>query len=632
MSNDTANDQTVGLPLIPSGDLVGSRFGHYQILSELGRGGMATVYKADEESLNRVVALKIMSPKISQDPTMIKRFQREAQAAAQLNHPGIVHIYAIGEEQGIHYFTMEYVKGQSLAQLKKARTRIPPAEAANYILQTAEALGEAHRNGMVHRDIKPANIMIDPAGRVRVTDFGIARVASANTQLTVDGSFLGTPQYMSPEQCEGKDIDGRSDLYSLGLTFYELVSGRKPFDAETPGSIIVKIVNGDLLSIRTASPDLPGPVCDVIDKMLQRDPAQRYQSADELAADLRPIAAQHTETEAPTRAYVAPVTAPRPKPRAASVTSAKPPPMPAAPASSTPPAASPAKAEPNVMLIVAGVIVVVALLGTGVCYGLYTLWQRAAAEKRAAATDAEAMSLAHAAATAETTAGAGHEATEAAHTIEAAAVAALPPTAPVETTEPSTPVEAPADAPTGSSAPDVASEEVAASVQAPDEAAAPAPVANASATEPVQPDLSKVAMLSPPPAQRPAPPANSLAISITGDDSRAGLLASSAQSALRSSTYQVVEPLSAGAEISAVAEYLLVIDVSPLGSRSLQYLGRVTEQRSDSITLKLIHTADGRITAGPVSRTVEYTVFNADAKLRDVMLALCDDLQHPAPN
>jgi serine/threonine protein kinase len=276
--------------IVKSFDLAGKQFGNYQVLGELGRGGMAIVYKADEQSLNRVVALKVLSPKISEDETMIKRFHREAQAAARLNHPNIVHIYSIGEQDGINYFAMEYIKGKTLKEWQQECGKLTAAQALPAIIQTAEALGEAHKVGLVHRDIKPSNIMIDPAGRAVVTDFGIARVCrSTVTQLTTDGQFLGTPQYMSPEQCEASDIDGRSDIYSLGVTFYEVLAGQNPYQAETPASTIVKVMQGQYQPIRELDASIPKSVQQVLDKMLSKDKEDRYTDANELIQALRTL-------------------------------------------------------------------------------------------------------------------------------------------------------------------------------------------------------------------------------------------------------------------------------------------------------------------------------------------------------
>jgi hypothetical protein len=250
---------------------------------------MATVYKAHELSLNRMVALKVLSPRLSEDTEYIKRFQREAQSAAQLNHPNIVQIYSIGEERGLHYFAMEYIKGNSLAGLKQEVGIVQPGRAVRIIKEVADALGEAHKVGLVHRDIKPSNIMLDANGRAKVTDFGIAYVSSANTKLTREGSIIGTPEYLSPEQCEGKKVDQRSDIYSLGVTLYEILTGKTPYEADTPVSMLMKIVKGDFPPICQVNASLPRPLCNVVDKMMVSDVNERYASMEEVSAALESL-------------------------------------------------------------------------------------------------------------------------------------------------------------------------------------------------------------------------------------------------------------------------------------------------------------------------------------------------------
>jgi serine/threonine protein kinase len=266
--------------------LIGENLGSYKIIGKLGQGGMATVFKAHESSLNRMVALKVLSPHLSEDADFIKRFQREAQAAAQLNHPHIVQVYAIGEEQGMHFFSMEYIKGETLAQVIKKEKQLPLARAISVVRQVAEALDQAHQAGMVHRDIKPSNIMIDAAGRAKVTDFGIAHLARSQTKLTREGSVIGTPEYLSPEQCAGQAVDARSDIYSLGVTFYEMLTGKTPYETDTPVSMMLKIVKGEFPPLRQVAPQVPTAIQEVVEKMMATDRERRYQDTDRLIAAL----------------------------------------------------------------------------------------------------------------------------------------------------------------------------------------------------------------------------------------------------------------------------------------------------------------------------------------------------------
>jgi len=267
-------------------DLTGSNLSNYKITEKLGRGGMATVYKAHELSLNRIVALKVLSSKLSDDEEFIKRFQREAQAAAKLNHPNIVQIYAIGEEKGIHFFAMEYIKGNSLSEILQEKKIFTPGMAVSLIKQVANGLSVAHKEGLVHRDIKPSNILIDKNDNAKIADFGIAFVQDAKTKLTREGSIIGTPEYLSPEQCEGKQLDGRSDIYSLGVTFYELLTGKTPYEADTPVSMIMKIVKGEFPPINEVNPDVPKNIQDIVEKMMNTNLAERYENAYKLFEDL----------------------------------------------------------------------------------------------------------------------------------------------------------------------------------------------------------------------------------------------------------------------------------------------------------------------------------------------------------
>ncbi|OYV96528.1 MAG: hypothetical protein B7Z68_05500, partial [Acidobacteria bacterium 21-70-11] len=219
-----------------------SKIGHYTIVSELGRGGMGVVYKAHEESLNRFVAIKVLGEHLCTDPTFVARFVREAQAAAALSHPNIIQIFFIGEDEGRHFFVMEYVSGKSLLAMVREEGRIDNPRAAQFMLQAANGLAVAHDKGFLHRDIKPANLMVDERGLLKIADFGLALPQDAATRLTATGMLMGTPGYLSPEQCRGEAVDRRTDIYSLGVTFFELLSGHTPFHADSPLALLRKIL------------------------------------------------------------------------------------------------------------------------------------------------------------------------------------------------------------------------------------------------------------------------------------------------------------------------------------------------------------------------------------------------------
>ena len=261
--------------------------GHYRIVSELGRGGMGVVYKAHEESLNRFVALKVLGEHLSEDESYVERFLREAQSAASLNHPNIVQIYAIAEHGNQHYFVMEFVSGTSIQGMIKSQGKMDPVVAAHLTLQAASGLGAAHHHGIVHRDVKPANLMVDQRGLVKITDFGLALLAAGATRLTATGMFMGTPGYLSPEQCLDYEIDHRTDIYSLGVTLFEMLTGIVPFKADSPLALIRQITEVEPPDILDLNPDVPDALRTILKKMMAKDREQRYSDCDALVNDLK---------------------------------------------------------------------------------------------------------------------------------------------------------------------------------------------------------------------------------------------------------------------------------------------------------------------------------------------------------
>lgn len=263
------------------GILIGER---YEIIERVGSGGMSEVYKAKDHKLNRLVAIKILKREFSEDINFVQKFKREAQSAAGLMHPNIVNVYDVGQEGNIHYIVMELVDGITLKKYIENKGKLSPKEVVSIGIQAALGIDAAHKNNIIHRDIKPQNIIISKEGKVKITDFGIARAASSET---VSSNAMGSVHYISPEQARGGFSDAKSDIYSFGITLYEMVTGRVPFDGDTTVSIAIQHLQDELEEPSKYVPDLPISLEQIILKCTQKSPERRYHSAEELIIDLK---------------------------------------------------------------------------------------------------------------------------------------------------------------------------------------------------------------------------------------------------------------------------------------------------------------------------------------------------------
>jgi serine/threonine protein kinase len=567
--------------IVKEQDLTGKHLSNYKILGKLGKGGMATVYKAHELSLNRVVALKVLSPRLSEDTEFIKRFQREAQAAAKLNHPHIVQIYAIGEEKGIHYFAMEYIKGKTLAHLKKEEGTLTAARAIPIIKQVAEALGEAHKVGLVHRDIKPSNIMMDASGRAKVTDFGIAYVAEAKTKLTREGSIIGTPEYLSPEQCEGKPLDGRSDIYSLGVTLYEMLSGKTPYEADTPVSMLMKIVQGNFLPLHQVNPNVPLPVRKLVEKMMQTDTQKRYANVDELLESLREVEKEIALSEGKA---------------AVKETVSRIEPEPVGVRQPVEQHFQEQKKRGNLWPAVTVALIIVLLLGGAFAAKVFYFDKRSSPGESSETSQSEGITpgssesslLSHKSGSIETT------------------------TDPVERSDPSE-----AGDQTG-----VQGMESVSSTQQGVSVVKPTTTSSTTST------TSKRSIV-----KKPVPPAKSLIVTTLGNGDNEDLITSYVQSVFSRANFTIMDGPSMGSRnLSDIARYHLVVTVKPLGTTTLSYYGSSSEQYTVGLTMKAVATQSGKIIAGPLTAAVKYTTLNAEENLKKAAVRLASRLQKALEN
>lgn len=589
--------------------------GHYEIVAELGRGGMGVVYKGYEPALARYVAIKELSPALAHDHNLVERFLREARSMAALNDPHIIQVYFIGQAEGQPFFAMEFVEGESLSQLIKREGRLPIADVLKILLQTARGLQTAHERGVIHRDIKPANLMLDLRGRVKIADFGIALARQEfDAKLTGTGEFVGTPGYLSPEICLGRPVDARSDLFALGIVMFEALTGRLPFSDESPLKLMLDVVQAEIPDIRELNREVDEDTARILAKLVAKEPADRYASAALLAADLekhpllagqgtqlalqvrRPVGAAATLYTAPATAPTAP-RRPTPPPVVDGSASASPPTVPAAGmptaaggAPAPAPPAPPARPASKAPMLVAGVLAL-GVVGAA-AFGAWRVFGPGAAgtDPAPAATTVAAVpptggegggpagggeaSSGPAGEGATQAGGAGDLAATTALVAGAAASGAAAASSPESGGPPAAPSELASVAPAGSST-----------------AAAAAPVAAA-------------------PAPRPAAPRVPTTVAVVG----------SGDPAIIGPAVQAIEERAVAAGWQLVgnasrADRVIRVNFEQTGTQQLQYYGRSSEMVIGQLSVRAFGQGGAALGAGLRSR-IEYTPMTADAKVQ----------------
>ena len=279
--------------------LVGSTVGEVKIIKVLGRGGMGVVYYGFHQTIQINVAVKIIYPHFASNQSALLRFYREARESARLNHPNIVRLFNVGQDNDIHYLILEYIDGPTLSYLVKQHGLLEEKYAINYILQSLNGLAYAHTQGIIHRDIKPDNLMVTSSGVVKITDFGLAKEVESETRLTQTGMSMGTPSYMPPEQWDNDNVDYRADLYALGVTFYQLLSGILPYTGKKPSELIGQVVLGQAIPLSEVKPDLDAELVAIVHNMFSSRKEKRYQSADKIIQDLNAYLAGETPPNLP---------------------------------------------------------------------------------------------------------------------------------------------------------------------------------------------------------------------------------------------------------------------------------------------------------------------------------------------
>jgi serine/threonine-protein kinase len=654
------------------------QLGHYDIVAELGRGGMGVVYKGYEPSLNRYVAIKVLAESLAHDESVKERFLREARSMAALNDPHIIQIYFIGDDAGQTYFVMEFVDGESLGSLLKREHKLKPESAAKIIHQTALGLATAHDKGVIHRDIKPGNLMITSRGSVKIADFGIAlKTQDFSKKLTSTGEFVGTPGYLSPEVCLGKPVDQRSDIFSLGIVLFECLAGRMPFTDESPLGLMLEVVKAEIPDVRTLNAEVDPELSRILGRMIAKEPAERYQSCQELVEDLskHPLVAKGGPITVQTKMSPAaatmigaktPVSGQRPLPS----TTPTPRPLPVVQTSGAP--TTPSQAQPVLSAhepvlqrqatkqkSAALPLAIAAILLLGIGGGAYAFRDRIPMLKQflepsAVTTNATTPAPAL-----------GASNTVASSTTTNAAVTP-PPVNPVATTAQTAAAIPPADTTANTAANPAATSNTATTTVATTQepaatTAAPGPAARASQVEPLKelaaaqaaeatppPPPQHVARVTEPPpvAAPPKPHIPTIAVLAAGDESIAEPAERAIEQALSRHGYHIIDqdlmprvahhlagnrPNMAGLletlARSGRVDAVVIVHARPVGSEEIKYYGQSSALNTAQLNVNVFAVEGQRKLGAGWSEQVHFTSLNAADQAHDAVEPMLEQLE-----
>jgi serine/threonine protein kinase len=655
-----------------------TRLGHYDIVAELGRGGMGVVYKGYEGSLNRYVAIKVLADSLAHDEGIKERFLREARSMAALNDPHIIQIYFIGEDEGQTYFVMEFVEGESLGSMLKRDHRLTVEQAAKVIQQTALGLSTAHDRGVVHRDIKPGNLMISSRGSVKIADFGIALSnQDLSKKLTTTGEFVGTPGYLSPEVCLGKPVDQRSDIFSLGIVLFEMLTGKMPFNDESPLGLMLEVVQADIPDVRKLNADVDAQIAQVLAKMIAKEPSDRYQDCHDLVSDLNrhplvakggPITAQTKLSPAAStligqktpasglaslpRTPSTPSTPTAPLLRDPAVANTRitasaqplPPPAPNTPAHQSVLDRSAAEGTKSSSSALPWAIAAILLLGIGggaYAYrndisglaGLFGTPTTAADTTHAPATARSAIT-----ASAATGTPAPPTAPSAAASIAASIAASAPPTSADVTPPGSAPAPAADNMTAAVAATDATNRLVADASDAPAARASQAgmqalhdlPAAQAAEHEAEAAPAARIAKVAPVAPAKPRVP--TIAVVASGDDVISAPAEDALVSLLQSRGFRVIEGARTHGDspnlraLAGRADAVVFVHARPVGTQQLQYYGQSSTLYTVQLGVRAYRVSDGSVLWRSGGEQVNFTSLNAAEKAREAIEPLLDNV------